>query len=258
RLHTARLTPDENEAVSNWEEVCLMTGLRFGVGILQFVLLGLEDRRKVSKWILRLANDRDGWDKYPWGLYVWPKLYYQLRDANIRHWPSLYATEPKKDDDRKAYSLFGFTWAFKTWILESFRVGANDYYRCYRLYPRVGQLPVERLVPDETEARSRWWVPSRAYFDGRSFEDEQIPRHLNRNNYFEVPSEMYQEFEEQRRGYQQMKENKTSTDADDSGPGPSFDRLAFTKHVSCLDCARLTRMVSCVVFSRGSEGDHTS
>nr|GFB68819.1 hypothetical protein [Tanacetum cinerariifolium] len=69
-----------------------------------------------------------------------------------------------------------------------------------------GQLPVERLVPDETEARSRWWVSSRAYFDGRSFEEEQIPRHLKRNNYFEVASEMYREFEEHRRGYQQMKE----------------------------------------------------
>nr|GEX73026.1 reverse transcriptase domain-containing protein [Tanacetum cinerariifolium] len=68
------------------------------------------------------------------------------------------------------------------------------------------QLPVEGLVSDETEAQSRWWVSSRAYFDGRSFEDEHIPRHLNRNNYFEVPSEMYRELEEQRRGYQQMKE----------------------------------------------------
>ncbi|GJZ11931.1 phospholipase-like protein [Tanacetum coccineum] len=75
---------------------------------------------------------------------------------------------------------------------------------------RRGQLPVERLVPDEIEARSRWWVSSRAYFDGRSFEDEQIPRHLNRNNYFEVPSEMYREFEEQRRGYQEMKENNNN------------------------------------------------
>nr|GEW18028.1 phospholipase-like protein [Tanacetum cinerariifolium] len=71
---------------------------------------------------------------------------------------------------------------------------------------RPGQLPVKRLVPDETDARSRWWVSSRAYFDGHSFEEEQIPRQLNQNNYFEVPSEMYRDFEEQRRGYQQMKE----------------------------------------------------
>nr|GFA09486.1 phospholipase-like protein [Tanacetum cinerariifolium] len=120
---------DDNDAVS----LCC-------VGILQLVLLGVEDRRPVPNWILRFANDRVSWDNYPWGSY--------------------------------------------------------------------GQLPVERLVPDETEARSRCWVSSKAYFDGRSFEEEQIPRHLNQNNFFEVLSEMNREFEEQRRGYQQMKEKK--------------------------------------------------
>nr|GEY95987.1 phospholipase-like protein [Tanacetum cinerariifolium] len=110
------------------------------VGILQLVLLGVEDRRLVPNWILRLANDR-------------------------------------------------------MWILESFRAATDDYYTRYRCHPRIvawsskrkfyrntlkpmlhGQLPVQRLVPDETEARSRWWVSSRGYFDGRSFEEEQIPR----------------------------------------------------------------------------------
>nr|GEW64009.1 hypothetical protein [Tanacetum cinerariifolium] len=145
-------------------------------------VLGVEDRHSVPNWILRLANDRVSWDSYPWGSYVWPTSYKHLRDANVKRWQPLYANDPTNETDTKSYSIEGFTWAFK------------------------GQLPVERLVPDETEARSRWWVSSRAYFDGRSFEDEQIPRHLNRNNYFEVPSEMYREFEEQRRGHQQMKE----------------------------------------------------
>nr|GEW69605.1 phospholipase-like protein [Tanacetum cinerariifolium] len=120
------------------EEFCLVTGLRFRVeywvdynndddpipfrrrmfssakdGILQFVLLGFEDRRRVPDWILKLANDIDGWDKYPKGSYVWPTLYSQLRDANVRRCPSLYATEPRRDVDKKTYSIFGFTWAFK-------------------------------------------------------------------------------------------------------------------------------------------------
>ncbi|GJV69648.1 phospholipase-like protein [Tanacetum coccineum] len=127
------------------------------VGIVQLVLLGVEDRRPVPNWI--------------------------LRDANVKRWQPLYASDPTNETDTKTYSIEGFAWAFK------------------------GQLPVERLILYETEARSPWWVSSRAYFDGHSFEDEQIPRHLNRNNYFEVPSEMYIEFEEQRRGYPQMKEN---------------------------------------------------
>ncbi|GJS70060.1 transposase, MuDR, MULE transposase domain protein [Tanacetum coccineum] len=125
-------TLDGNDAVS----LCC-------VGILQLVLLGLEDRRPTLAW-------------------------------------PLYATQPTNEVDTKSYSLTGFLWAFK------------------------GQLPVERLVPDEIEARSPWWVSSRAYFDGRNIKDVRIPRHLNRNNYVEVPSEMYREFEEQRRGYRQM------------------------------------------------------
>nr|GEZ49452.1 hypothetical protein [Tanacetum cinerariifolium] len=166
---------DDNDAVS----LCC-------VGILQLVLLGVEDRRHVPNWIL---------------------------------------SDPTNETETKSYSIEGFAWGFKTWILESFQAATDDYYTRYRRHPRIvawsskhkfyrnmlkpmlhGQLPVERLVPDETEARSRWWVSSRAYFDGRSFEEEHIPRHLNRNNYFEVPSEMYQDFEEHRRGYQQMKE----------------------------------------------------
>ncbi|GKB11941.1 phospholipase-like protein [Tanacetum coccineum] len=83
------------------------------VGILQLVLLGVDDRRRVPDGILRLANDRVAWDKYPWGSYVWPTLYSQLRDANVRRWPSLYGTEPRRGVDKKTYSIFGFTWAFK-------------------------------------------------------------------------------------------------------------------------------------------------
>nr|GFB11283.1 hypothetical protein [Tanacetum cinerariifolium] len=35
------------------------------VGILQLVSLGVEDRRAVPNWILRLANDRDRMYEYP-------------------------------------------------------------------------------------------------------------------------------------------------------------------------------------------------
>ncbi|GKB26589.1 phospholipase-like protein [Tanacetum coccineum] len=225
------------------EEFCLVTGLKFRVeywadyndedepipfrrqvflssldGILLLVLLGVEDRRVVPDWILRLANGRDGWDKHPWGSYVWPTLYYQLRDANIRRWPSLYATKPTNEVDKKTYSIFGFTWAFKV-----FRAGTNEYYTRHRRSPSAvawspnkkfyrhmlcdflhGRVPAERLIPDEIEAGSSWWVCSRAYFDGRVSDVERIPRHLNRQNHYELPSELYQEFQEQRSGLDQM------------------------------------------------------
>ncbi|GJU50286.1 hypothetical protein Tco_1219841 [Tanacetum coccineum] len=163
------------------------------VGILQFVLLGLEDIRRVPDWILRLANDRDGWDN---------------REEMLI---------------RKRIRSLDLLGQFKTWILESFRVGANDYYKRHRRYPRIvawsskkkfyrhmvhdffhGRLPTERLTPDENEARSDWWVSSKAYFDGSISEAERIPHHFNRQNLYEVPSEFYRDFEQQKRALEQM------------------------------------------------------
>ncbi|GKA44092.1 hypothetical protein Tco_0736816 [Tanacetum coccineum] len=92
------------------------------VAILQLVLLGFEARHNVPDWILRLAfrsdkrlaNDREDCDMYPWGSYVWPTLYYQLRNANVKRWQPLYATKPEEDDDdHNSYSLMRFTCAFK-------------------------------------------------------------------------------------------------------------------------------------------------
>ncbi|GKA50962.1 phospholipase-like protein, partial [Tanacetum coccineum] len=153
------------------------------IGILQLVLLGVEDRRAVPNWILRLANDRDGWDDY------------QLRNANVKCWLPLYATEPTNEIDKRSYSIFGFTWAFKTWILEVFRSERNEYYTRHRRYPKVvawtsnknfyphmlhdflhRRVPAERLIPDEVEAGS-------------------------------VPSEFYQDFQEQRSGLDQIMED---------------------------------------------------
>ncbi|GJW68390.1 retrovirus-related pol polyprotein from transposon TNT 1-94 [Tanacetum coccineum] len=234
------------------EEFCLVTGLKFEVEYLDYydgkdkpipfwrrvfpsrldgkcitekdlVLLGLEDRRLVPNWILRLEKDRDGWDDYPWGSYVWPTLYYNLKDANVKRWLPLYAIESINEDGKKSYSILGFTWAFKTWILEVFRLGPNEFYTRHMRYPRIvawtsnkkfyrpmlrdflhGRVPAERLIPDEVEAGSGWWLSSRAYFDGCVTERERRPPHLNRENHYEVPSDIYREFQEQRSGMDQM------------------------------------------------------
>ncbi|GJW13242.1 phospholipase-like protein, partial [Tanacetum coccineum] len=205
---------DDDDAVS----LCCL-------GILQLVLLGVEGKRRIPTWLLRLANDRVGWDNYPWGSYVWPTLYSQLKNANVKRWPKLYATQPTSEIEINSYSIFGYTWAFKTWILESFRVTTTRYYYRYNRYPRVaawkrkgkflgsmvdgffhGNLSAERLTPDETEARSDWWISSRAYFDGRIDVAERVPRHVNRQNMYEVPSELYRQLEEQKRDLNKQKE----------------------------------------------------
>nr|GEW38034.1 hypothetical protein [Tanacetum cinerariifolium] len=123
--------------------------------------------------MLRLANDIVAWNKYPWGSYVWPTLYSQLRNANIKHWSPLYIAQPTNEDDVKTYSIFRYTWAFTV-------------FDRYNRYPRVAawikkkerflghmvipffqrNMPAARLTPDDNEARSDWWISSKAYFDG--------------------------------------------------------------------------------------------
>nr|GEV73022.1 hypothetical protein [Tanacetum cinerariifolium] len=93
-------------------------------------IFSVEGRRSILDWILRLANDRVGWNKYLWGSYVWPTLYSQLKDANVKHWPFLYASQPIDEVDKKSYSVFGFTWAFK----------ATRYYNRHSRYPRAAAL----------------------------------------------------------------------------------------------------------------------
>nr|GEX59205.1 hypothetical protein [Tanacetum cinerariifolium] len=79
------------------------------LGILQLVSLGVEGKPKIPDWMLRLENDRVGWDNYPWGSYLWPTLYSQLKNTNVRRWPKLYATQPTTKIDKKSYSIFGYT-----------------------------------------------------------------------------------------------------------------------------------------------------
>ncbi|GJY72820.1 phospholipase-like protein [Tanacetum coccineum] len=199
------------------------------LGILQLVILGVESKRVVPDWMLRLANDRVAWDKYPWGSYVWPTLYSQLRNANVKRWSPLYVDEPTDEDDAKKYSIFGYTWAFKTWILESYRVTAIRYFDRYNRYPRVaawnkkkgrflgpmvipffeGNMPAARLTPDDNEARSDWWISSRAYFDGFIGQVERVPFDLSRQNMYEIPSDIYREFDEQKR---EIERNKKEVD----------------------------------------------
>ncbi|GJY91466.1 phospholipase-like protein [Tanacetum coccineum] len=193
------------------------------LGILQLVLLGYEIKCKVPEWLLRIANDRAAWDKYPWGSYVWPTLYFSLKNANVRRWGPLYVDPPANENDHTRYSLMGYTWAFKTWILESFRVTAIRYYDHFNRYPRVaawnkkkerflaemGNIHVARLTPDDYEARSDWWISSRAYFDGFIDQVERVPFDLSRQNMYEIPSDIYRQFAEQQI---ELKKNKRDVD----------------------------------------------
>ncbi|GKB72318.1 phospholipase-like protein, partial [Tanacetum coccineum] len=184
------------------------------LGILQLVILGVESRRVVPDWMLRLANDRVAWNKYPWGSYVWPTLYSQLRNANVKRWSPLYCLQMKMMRKR----------------IQSLDIlGHSRYFDRYNRYPRVaawskkkgmflghmvipffqGNMPAARLTPDDNEARSDRWISSNAYFDGFIGQVERVPFDLSRQNMYEIPSDIYREFDEQKR---EIERNKKEVD----------------------------------------------
>nr|GEW63534.1 phospholipase-like, aminotransferase-like mobile domain protein [Tanacetum cinerariifolium] len=134
------------------------------LGILQLVLLGAKSIRNVHEFLLRIANDRVAWNKYPWGSYVWPTLYSQLRNANVRRWGPLFA-----DDDTFDLPLiynvkghnFHFGWfefclviGFKFAMVSFHEYRYGDILFCNRLFPeKIGNdvkiIDVLALIKDE-------------------------------------------------------------------------------------------------------------
>nr|GEU49916.1 hypothetical protein [Tanacetum cinerariifolium] len=134
----------------------------------------------------------------------------------------MYVDQPTNEDDPTTYSIFEYTWAFKTWILESFRVTAIRYFDRFNRYrvaawsKKKGRflaemvIPFLKLTPDDNEARSDWWISSKAYFDGFIDQVERVPFNLSRQNMYEISSDIYRQFVEQK-----IKLERNKKDVDD-------------------------------------------
>ncbi|GJY92891.1 phospholipase-like protein, partial [Tanacetum coccineum] len=183
------------------------------LAILKLVLLGQEPRHNVPDWCLRLVTDKTVWDMYPWGSYVWPTLYNQLRNANVKGWQAFYATPEEPDSDLPKYTLMGFTWAFK------------------------GARPSPRLTPDAFEAKLEWCVLSRALFDGHIREPPRIPPPVNQHSRDDVPEDIYRHMAEQDRLLKEAQSKVASHDGFPQG-GPKI----FTTQTnnSFFDGAQMT------------------
>nr|GFD01634.1 hypothetical protein [Tanacetum cinerariifolium] len=70
-------------------------------------------------------------------------------------------------------------------------------------------MPAARLTPNDNEARSDWWISSKAYFEGFIGQVERVPFDLSRQNMYEISSDIYREFDEQKR---EIKRNKKEVD----------------------------------------------
>ncbi|GKB25403.1 phospholipase-like protein [Tanacetum coccineum] len=155
--------------------------------VLELVLLGHEIRYTVPDWCFRLVNNIKAWNMYPWGSYVWPTLYEQLRDAIRKRWEAHFVTERELDSGPPTYSLMGFTWPLSV-ILEHL-LGVSKEVNV--LVILKGARPRSRLTPDAVEARADWWIASKAFFDGDIHESPPIPPLVNQHSRDDVSEYIY-------------------------------------------------------------------
>ncbi|GKC55418.1 hypothetical protein Tco_1078163 [Tanacetum coccineum] len=207
------------------EEFCLVTGLRFGVQ--NWAEYDTKQRIPFRRRVFPSYLDGQPITGNNIANMILDESFAQLYDDDVVGLCCLGILQLVilDEDVAKKYSIFGYTWAFKTWILESYRVTAIRYFDRYNRYPRVaawnkkkgrflgtmvipffeGNMPAARLTPDDNEARSDWWISSRAYFDGFIGQVERVPFDLSRQNMYEISSDIYREFDEQKREIERNK-----------------------------------------------------
>ncbi|GJY07037.1 hypothetical protein Tco_0374091 [Tanacetum coccineum] len=86
----------------------------------ELVFMGKEKRNFLTKHIMWLVDDLDAWNAFPWGEYMWEKFYNRTVNVVSRHTEHHLAQLKKNPNFNATYNLYGFAWAFKIWILESY------------------------------------------------------------------------------------------------------------------------------------------
>ncbi|KAE8722406.1 hypothetical protein F3Y22_tig00014064pilonHSYRG00115 [Hibiscus syriacus] len=161
--------------------VCLLILLHAG-------FLGREARQPIPNDLIKLVEDLNAWNLFPWGSYLWKATWNKLSSA-LDDRKSLHG-------DGSKYTLTGFIWAFKIWIFEAFPAmktyaikTSNDIPRAiswkrkrtlqwedllrYTTINNEANTPLQRLTPTEAELATDWWQASKHFFDGTV--DEQPP-----------------------------------------------------------------------------------
>ncbi|GKC66457.1 phospholipase-like protein [Tanacetum coccineum] len=82
-------------------------------GPCELVFMGKEKRNFLTKHIMWLVDDFDAWNAFPWGEYMWEKIYNRTINVVSRHTEHHLAELKKNPNFNATYNLYGFAWAFK-------------------------------------------------------------------------------------------------------------------------------------------------
>ncbi|KAJ0427878.1 hypothetical protein HanHA300_Chr17g0639991 [Helianthus annuus] len=99
--------------------------------------LGLQDTNAVDIKLLHLVDNLNAFNQYPWGNYFWESTYTNVYDMHVR-----------QKEDTRGFSLDGFVWPFKMWILEVFPEfkQKRGYFECPTIPRFLGWKEGHRLL----------------------------------------------------------------------------------------------------------------
>ncbi|GJR35806.1 phospholipase-like, aminotransferase-like mobile domain protein [Tanacetum coccineum] len=85
----------------------------------EVIFMGHELGSVVDDVFLRMVEDLDVWNDFPWGEHMWRELYGAIRNVNLNHQQGHHKALEMNPNFVPTYSLSGFLLSFKIWILES-------------------------------------------------------------------------------------------------------------------------------------------
>ncbi|GJX16758.1 phospholipase-like protein [Tanacetum coccineum] len=151
------------------------------IKLLNEQILGSE----VDDVFLRMVEDLEDWNDFPWGEHMWRELYAAIRNVNSNHKQAYHKALEINPNFVPTYSLSGFVLYFKIWILESSSVTDRWWTKDSEGIPRgcfwskhfpfqkweyFGQFfpqdkkPNYELYPNRAEAQLEWFTRSSDYF----------------------------------------------------------------------------------------------
>ncbi|GJZ94221.1 phospholipase-like, aminotransferase-like mobile domain protein [Tanacetum coccineum] len=104
---------------------------------LEVIFIGRELVSVVDDVYLRMVNDLDAWNSFPWGEHIWRQLYDSIRNVSSKHKLEHLAGLKRNPNLHPSYSLTGFLFAFKTWIIESSCVSDRWWTKVPEIIPRA-------------------------------------------------------------------------------------------------------------------------
>ncbi|GJZ90405.1 phospholipase-like protein [Tanacetum coccineum] len=137
--------------------VCLLLCLEV-IFMGRFLVTGVDDTQ------MRLVDSLESWNAFPWGEHIWMHLYDEIMNVVSNHKSEHLEELHKSPKYVPTYTLSGFVWAFKVWILESFERRNRWWNKVVEAIPRgIGwskkdSNPIFDLRPTLAEYKSKWWT----------------------------------------------------------------------------------------------------